>query len=41
MLFVLVAMALDREMASQFWASAISIAVAFAAYLLLRRRPAR
>ena len=38
MTLVLVAMALDKDMASQFWASAISIAVAFAAYLLFRRR---
>jgi AAT family amino acid transporter/GABA permease len=38
MILVLVAMALDRDMASEFWASAISIAVAFAAYLLFRRR---
>ncbi|MFI4883932.1 MAG: amino acid permease [Steroidobacterales bacterium] len=38
MVLVLVAMALDKDMASQFWASAISIAVAFAVYLLLRRR---
>jgi len=41
MAFVLIAMALDKAMASQFWASAISIAVAFAAYFLLRRQPAR
>jgi GABA permease len=38
MILVLVAMALDKDMASEFWASAISIAVAFAAYLLFRRR---
>ncbi len=38
MVLVLIAMALDKDMASQFWASAISIVVAFAAYLLLRRR---
>jgi GABA permease len=38
MVLVLVAMALDKDMASEFWASAISIAVAFAAYLLFRRR---
>lgn len=40
MVFVLIAMALDKDMESQFWASAVSILVAFAAYLLLRRRPA-
>ncbi len=38
MILVLIAMALDKDMASEFWASAISIAVAFAAYLLFRRR---
>jgi GABA permease len=38
MILVLLAMALDKDMASEFWASAISIAVAFAAYLLFRRR---
>ena len=38
MVLVLVAMALDKDMASEFWASAISIAVAFAAYLLFGRR---
>jgi GABA permease len=38
MILVLVAMALDKSMASEFWASAISIAVAFAAYLLFGRR---
>jgi GABA permease len=38
MVLVLIAMALDKDMASEFWASAISIAVAFAAYLLFRRR---
>jgi len=38
MILVLIAMALDKDMASQFWASAISIVVAFAAYLLFRRR---
>ena len=37
MILVLLAMALDKDMASEFWASAISIAVAFAAYLLFRR----
>ena len=41
MVLVLVAMALDKEMASEFWASAISIAVAFAAYLLFGRRATR
>jgi L-asparagine transporter-like permease len=43
MALVLVAMALDKDHVKEFWASAISIAVAFAAYLLLRRRsgPAR
>jgi L-asparagine transporter-like permease len=40
MVLVLVAMALDRDMRSQFWASAVSIAVAFAAYFLVRRRSA-
>ena len=39
MIFVLVAMALDRDMASEFWASMVSIVVAFAAYLIFRRRP--
>ena len=38
MVLVLIAMALDKDMASEFWASAISIAVAFAAYLIVRRR---
>jgi GABA permease len=38
MTLVLIAMALDKSMASQFWASATSIAVAFAAYLIFRRR---
>ena len=38
MILVLVAMALDKDMASEFWASAISIAVAFAGYLLFGRR---
>jgi GABA permease len=38
MILVLIAMALDKDMASEFWASAISIAIAFAAYLLFRRR---
>jgi GABA permease len=38
MILVLIAMALDKDMAGEFWASAISIAVAFAIYLLLRRR---
>ena len=33
MVLVLIAMALDKDMAGEFWASAISIAVAFAAYL--------
>jgi GABA permease len=41
MILVLVAMALDKDMASEFWASAISIAVAFAAYLLFGRRRQR
>jgi len=40
MVLVLVAMALDKSMASEFWASAISIVVAFAAYLLFGRRSA-
>ena len=35
---VLIAMALDKDMASQFWASVISIAIAFAAYGVFRRR---
>jgi hypothetical protein len=34
-------MALDKDMASQFWASVVSIAVAFAAYLLFGRRSTR
>jgi len=38
MVLVLLAMALDKDMASEFWASAISIAVAFAAYFVVRRR---
>ncbi len=38
MAFVLLAMALNRDMASQFWASAVSIVVACAAYLVFRRR---
>jgi L-asparagine transporter-like permease len=38
MVLVLIAMALDKDMASEFWASAISIAVAFAAYLFFGRR---
>src|SRR5690348_15013713 len=41
MALVLVAMALDKDMASQFWASVVSIAVAFAAYLLFGRRSTR
>ena len=41
MVLVLVAMALDKDMASQFWASVVSIAVAFAAYLLFGRRSTR
>ena len=41
MVLVLAAMALDRDLASQFWASVVSIAVAFAAYLLFGRRPTR
>ena len=43
MVLVLIAMALDKDHVEEFWASAISIAVAFAAYLLFRRRsqPAR
>ena len=41
MVLVLAAMALDKDMASQFWASVISIAVAFAAYLLFGRRATR
>lgn len=40
MVLVLMAMALDKDMASEFWASAISIMVAFAAYLLFGRRRA-
>jgi GABA permease len=40
MALVLLAMALDKDMQSQFWASVVSIAVAFAAYLLFRRRGA-
>ena len=40
MILVLAAMALDRDMQSQFWASAVSIVVAFAAYLLFGRRSA-
>lgn len=35
---VLIAMALDKNMASQFWASMISIMIAFAAYWVFRRR---
>jgi AAT family amino acid transporter/GABA permease len=38
MILVLIAMALDKDMRGEFWASAISIAVAFAIYLLFRRR---
>jgi len=38
MVLVLIAMALDKDMASEFWASAISIAVAFVGYLVFRRR---
>ncbi len=38
MLLVLAAMAFDQDMASQFWASAVSIAIALAAYVLVRRR---
>jgi L-asparagine transporter-like permease len=38
MVLVLIAMALDKDMASQFWASAVCIAVAFVGYLLFRRR---
>jgi L-asparagine transporter-like permease len=41
MVLVLAAMALDKDMASQFWASVVSIAVAFAAYLLFGRRATR
>ena len=41
MVLVLVAMALNKEMASQFWASAISIAVAFAAFLVFGRHRQR
>ena len=41
MVLVLVAMALDKGMASQFWASVVSIAVAFAAYLFFGRRSTR
>ncbi len=40
MILVLAAMALDRDMQSEFWASAVSIVVAFAAYLLFGRRSA-
>jgi GABA permease len=40
MVLVLAAMALDKDMASQFWASFVSIVVAFAAYLLFGRRRA-
>lgn len=38
MVLVLVAMAFDADMRSQFWASAISIIVVVAAYLVFRRR---
>jgi hypothetical protein len=38
MVLVLIAMALDREMASQFWASVTAIVIALAAYLLFGRR---
>ncbi len=38
MVLVLAAMAFDKDMASQFWASAVSIAIAVAAYVLVRRR---
>jgi GABA permease len=38
MVLVLIAMALDKSMASQFWASVVSIGVAFAAYRLFGRR---
>jgi GABA permease len=41
MVLVLAAMALDKEMAGEFWASVVSIAVAFAAYLLFGRRSSR
>ena len=40
MVLVLGAMAFDKDMQSEFWASAVSILVAFAAYLLARRRTA-
>jgi len=38
MALVLIAMALDKNMAGEFWASAVSIVVAFVAYLLFGRR---
>jgi L-asparagine transporter-like permease len=38
MVLVLAAMALDKDMQGEFWASVVSIAVAFAAYLLFGRR---
>ena len=40
MVLVLITMALDKDMASEFWASMISILVAFAAYFVFRRRSA-
>ncbi|MGH8290147.1 MAG: amino acid permease [Steroidobacteraceae bacterium] len=40
MVLVLVAMALDKDMQGEFWASVVSIVVAFAAYLLFGRRSA-